>query len=84
MHEAAAAVSAKGPGGSDERSFRAADLWDPGEVVSGIAAAAQVLSLHRVIKREVEQYDAEAPIDSDSSPSLGGRRTRAGSPTSAQ
>ena len=68
MRAAAAEVSAKGPGGGNERSFGAADLWDPGEEVSGIPAAAPVLSLHRIIKREVEQYDAEAPIDPESSP----------------
>ena len=49
-----------------ERTFRASDLWDPGEVVSGIATDRQVLALHQVIKREVLQYDAEAPIDPES------------------
>ena len=66
MHEAAAAVSAKGPGGSDERSFRASDLWDPGEVASGIAPDRPVVALYRVIKREVNQYDDEVPIDPES------------------
>ena len=66
MRAAAAVVSAKGSGGGDERSFGAADLWDPGEVVSGIATDRQVLALHQVIKREVLQYDAEAPIDPES------------------
>jgi hypothetical protein len=65
---AAAEMRAKQPGGDDERPFCAADLRALGEDISGIPAQSQFLSLHRTIKRQLEAYEAEAPIEPQNSP----------------
>ena len=61
-------MSAKPPGEGDERSFGAADLYALDKEASPTPAAAPALWLHRIIKHEMEQYDAEASIDPESSP----------------